>query len=94
MEVALFQDYINATKTCPDCGKSCTTPRGCLIGQILAHINRERKGTPYKPLSFMAVSRKLSHLKDMDIRYVDSICKDAENRRGSYGKCFFGCLKA
>lgn len=97
MDLNLFTQYTQ-TKVCDLCGKVCKTPRGCLIGQIMNKINEERVLTgsvkKYGKVTFMAVQRKLSHLKDSDAEYTHSICKDSANRTGSYSKCFFGCLKA
>lgn len=74
-----------------------------MVEEARSIINRERIGTKYKPLSFVAVRKKLSHLSDSDVAYFLSICKDAKNRKvtkpdgtvvpGSFSKVFFGALK-
>jgi len=81
-------------KDCNLCNKKCKTKRGCLIGQMLLLINSERLGGPYKPLSYMALSRKLAHLTDYDIEVTHSLARDYRNRQGSYSKYLFGALKA
>jgi len=78
---------IELNRLCPDCNKKCKTKRGCLIGQIMNEVNKERK------TSFMAINMKLQGISDDDIAYCLSNCKDYKNRNGSFGKCFWGSLK-
>jgi len=64
-----------------------------LLKEIIDNINREREGTKYKKVSARAIAIKVSHLKEHDLEYTLSICKDYRNRKGSFSKCFFGMLK-
>ena len=72
---------------CTLCNMKCRNHRGCLIGQIMNEVNKERK------TSFMAINIKLQGIPDSDIAYCLSNCKDYKNRNGSFGKCFWGSLK-
>jgi hypothetical protein len=78
---------IEVKQKCDLCHMNCKTHRGCLIGQIMNEVNKERKTT------FMAINMKLQGISDDDIAYCLSNCKDYKNRNGSFGKCFWGSLK-
>jgi hypothetical protein len=64
-----------------------------LIKEIVDNINKEREGTKFKKVKPSFVAVKCSHLKESDLEYFISECRDYKNRKGSFGKCFFGALK-
>lgn len=65
--------------------------RADLIRQFTDGINAERVGTKWKPVSPRGVAIKLGHIKSKsDLYYFLKKCQNAE----SFGKMFFGCLKA
>jgi len=76
---------INTSKIC--------NRRQELLKDIVENINIEREGTKYKKISAKIVAIKCSHLKEKDLEYFISICKDYKNRKGSFSKCFWGSLK-
>ena len=73
--------------------KKVLNERQDLLKQIQCAINVERVGTKYKPKTGRAIAMKVSHIPTKDLYYLISICKDSKNRRGSFSKCLFGCLK-
>ena len=73
--------------------KKLGTYRTDMVKEIMDIINKEREGTKWKKMSYVAVNNKLIHLEDDAVAYTLSICKDSKNRCGSFSKCFFGCLK-
>jgi hypothetical protein len=70
-----------------------TNRRQELLKEIIDEINKERIDTKYKPVSPKAIAIKCSHLKEQDLNYFISICKDYKHKKGSFSKCFFGALK-
>jgi hypothetical protein len=71
-----------------------TNWRAPFIEEIIREINLERKGTKYRPVTFVRMNDLLSHLKTRtDLHYLCSIAKDAKNRGKSYGKVVFGSIK-
>lgn len=64
-----------------------------LVQFFQEEINKERRGTKYKPLSFMAVRNKVSHLDIGTLYWFKSVATDYKNRNGSLSKFFFGSLK-
>ena len=71
------------------------TEIGEIIDEYRTIINQEREGTKWKPLSFMAVRKKLEAIASdkQELLMFLSICKDYRNRNGSFSKRFFGGLK-
>lgn len=74
--------------------------RAELIEQFQVEINKERveedgrlKDKRYKKLSYVAVLKKVEHLKDPDLYIFYKDCMDGKQRRGSFSKVFFGALK-
>lgn len=67
--------------------------RSDMIKEIMDNVNKERIGTKFTLLSFIAVKKKVEHLDDSSLAYTLSICKDSKNRGKGFSKCFFGCLK-
>lgn len=66
-----------------------------VINQFKDELNKERVGTKYKPLSFIAVKMKLLKIKELRELYSFlSVCRDSKNRQGSFSRAFFGILKA
>ena len=61
-----------------------------LLEQFVAEINREREGTNYKPVTFMAIKVKTAHLDLYDLKYFYRQCL---LYKGGFSKCFFGALK-
>jgi hypothetical protein len=69
--------------------------RAELIGFFADEINKERKGTKYKPVTYRYIAVKLSHIKSRsDLYYLKSQALDYQARHGSFSKYFFGALKA
>lgn len=70
-------------------------PNGEIIDEFKTIINSERVGTKWKPLSYMAVRKKLEAIaKDThELQRFLSECKDYQKRNGSFSKRFFGSLK-
>jgi hypothetical protein len=60
-----------------------------IIENIREQLNKGREGTKYKPLTFVAVKLKITHLDDWDLKFFYDKCKKAK----SFGGCFFGELK-
>ena len=85
MDISLQRYLIPQTKA--------RTEEGEIIDQFLVELNKERGNR--KPLTHMAVKMKLYAIKDkkLDLLQFLSQCKDYRNRKGSFGKCFFGALK-
>jgi len=67
--------------------------RSDLIKQFMEEINKERAGTKFSKVNYMAVNMKLAHVPLKDLYYFMSDCKDYKNRHGSFSKFFFGNLK-
>lgn len=67
--------------------------RGDLISWFQEEINRERKGTKFKPLTARAVAIKTSHLSLHDLYFMQSQAKNYKRRNGSISRYFFGSLK-
>lgn len=78
---------INLTKT------KLTNKRQYVLQMIIDEINKERKGTKFKPVYPKSIAIKTSHLSIQDLEYFFSICSDYKNRCGSFSKCFYGALK-
>lgn len=71
-----------------------TSERASIIEQFVIEINRERIGTKIKPIEAKAVVFKLTHVKEKSELYdFLNKCKRYKAEKGSFGKCFFGCLK-
>lgn len=64
-------------------------PRNILIGLFQEKINKEREGTKYEPMTARGVAIKVGHLKRQDLVYLAKEC----DRKGEWGKIFFGSLK-
>ncbi len=74
-----------------------------LVKECVDVINKERYGSKFPQVSFIAIRSKVAHLDDASLSYLVSICKDAKNRKvmnkegvlvqGSFSKVFFGVLK-
>jgi len=70
-------------------GGKAVDQRNDWIDKFRKRINQDRVGTKYKPLPFMAVSRKLAGTKTEDMYWLYQECKRADN----FSKVFFGKLK-
>lgn len=70
-----------------------TNKRAWIVSQFVEEINQERFKTKYKPVSPRSIAIKLSHLSEFDMSYFLSECRDYKRRKGSFSKCFYGCLK-
>jgi hypothetical protein len=64
--------------------------RQFVLSEILEQINKERVGTKWKPMTGRGLAIKTSHLSLSDLKYHHYQCLKAE----SYGRLFFGLLKA
>ena len=93
--------YIDSLKATQDKQRRIDR-RSFLIGQMTEHINMERPcrykvGENWKvagKVTARTVAIKVGHLKNVEeLEYLHSICKDAQNRKGSYAQVFFGSLK-
>lgn len=82
-QIALFE--IKKTKI--------VNERQYIISLFVEEINKERIGTKYKLLTGRAVAMKCSHIPTKDLYHFMSVAKDYKNRKGSFGKAFFGMLK-
>ena len=84
-----FQDF----KFNPDTRHK--TEEAELIEEFKTELNRERTGTKWEPLTFIAVRTKLAAIaNDADeLRRFLSECRDYKNRNGSFGKLFFAKLR-
>jgi len=97
MESTLFKKFENITPT-----KGATSKRASIIEEFVTEINKERPCT-YKDkngikrklgkVKAKEIAVRLSHLKENDLTYFLSECKDYRNRNGSFTKRFFGSLK-
>lgn len=67
-----------------------TNPRQEILQTILAVINSERAGTVYKQMKPAQLGVKLAHVPTKDLWWFHRKCQLS---KGSYGRCFFGCLK-
>jgi len=67
--------------------------RGDILDTFLKSVNSERIGTKFKPMAIRTLAIKLGHIPTKDLYYLESICKDAKNRGGSYSKVLFGSIK-
>ena len=67
--------------------------RASIIQEFVEEINLERKDTKWKAIKPVVVAVKLSHLKTNELYPFLSQCRDYKIRKGSFSKCFFGCLK-
>lgn len=73
--------------------RKATSERAELVGWFIDNINRERRGTKWKPVSAKYIGFKLSHLSVPDLYYMKSTLSDSMNRGYPFGKAFFGSLK-
>lgn len=55
----------------------------------LERINKDRIGTKYKPLPFLALKLKVKHITDEDLKYHYFQCIKSDN----FSRLFFGLLK-
>lgn len=67
--------------------------RQSILKEMQDAINIERVNTKIKPITGRIIAMKVAHIPTKDLYYLNSICKDYRNRKGSFGKCFFGSLK-
>jgi hypothetical protein len=67
--------------------------RAELIGYFADQINRERKGTKYRAVTYRYIAVKLAHLSVFDLHYLKNQARDYQDRHGSFSKYFFGSLK-
>lgn len=72
---SLFQTYIEATRN----EKKINSERAELISFFVDNL-KDKKGEPFKA---KMIAIKLSHLSVSDIRYMISIFKDIEHRKGN-----------
>ena len=70
--------------------KKHISERGELLNFFHSKL-RDRKG---KPFNIKLIAIKLGHVDIKDLYFLRSRCIDVENRGGSFGKCFWGSLKA
>ena len=70
-----------------------TSERAELIGYFADSVNKERKGTKYKPVSYAFIATKLSHLSKFDLYHLKRTLEDYQQRGNSFSKGFFGSLK-
>lgn len=88
LDQTLFGTYtLNIKKT------KITNKRQFILSQFVEEINKEREGTKWKPIHPRAVAIKTHHLKIPDLESFFSICMDYKHKKGSFSKCFWGCLK-
>lgn len=97
MELSLFQKYQEFTPN-----ENKVNKRALIIQQFVDEINKERPCTYLNKagkkvklglINARAVAIKVSHLKEFDLMYFLSECKDYKNRNGSFSKKFFGAMK-
>jgi len=96
MELSLFTKYQIKTKN------NIVNSRQEIIKEFVDEINKERpytytningRKTKVGLITGRAVALKVPHLKEPDLHYFLSVCRDYKNRNGSFSKCFFGSLK-
>jgi len=85
MDASLFDKYKPS--------KSNKTERGLILEELLEEVNKERKGTKFKPTTIKLLAIKLAHIPTQDLYYLKSICTDYKNRKGSFSKCLYGSIK-
>ena len=92
MTATLKKIEINLKRVCDLCKMNCKTHRGCLIGQIMNEVNKER---PNDPMTFMRVNIKFPKaIPDEDISYAISVALDGKRRTGyPFSKAVFGMVK-
>ena len=88
MDTSLFEKYKNLPRGSPKKERK-DDHRIHLIETAKENINKERDGTKWKKVSFMAVKMKVRHLDDWDLGMFVSQCEKAD----SFSKVFFGALK-
>lgn len=67
--------------------------RAEIISQFVDEINKEREGTKWKPVTARSVAIQLSPIKNnWELYNWLSQCRDYKNRKGSFGKIYFGAL--
>lgn len=83
---------IEVKRVCDLCNMKCRNHRGCLIGQIMNEVNKER---PNDKMDFMRVNIKFpSAIPDEDIAYAISTALDGKRRTGyPFSKAIFGMVK-
>jgi hypothetical protein len=75
--------------------KGANSERAELVGYFADEINKERKGTRYRPVTYRYIGVKLAHIKSLsDLYYLKSTLEDYRTRGNSFSKGFFGSLKA
>ena len=76
--------------------------RQWLIKEFVDEINKERpcsylnaqgKKITLPKVTGKTIGIKLGHLKEFDLTYFLSECRDYKSRKGSFSKYFFGSLK-
>lgn len=73
--------------------KQKLSERAGVVKEFVDEINKERIFSKKKPVTGVQIAIKTSHLSLNELYYFLSICRDYKNRKGSFGKCFFGSLK-
>ena|ERR1035437_6795704 len=76
-------------------GKEYNKIRSDGIKHFMDRINEERKGTSFKPVSFIMVRHKLLALKDLeDLRWFYAKCKQYGKKKGhSFSEMFWGATR-
>lgn len=62
-------------------------------GELLKLFRERVRDKDGKMYSYAFIGMKVAHLNIPDLCYLKSVCVDAENRGGSFGKVWFGSLK-
>lgn len=62
-------------------------------GELLKFFRERVRDPEGKMYGYPFLGVKLAHLSIQDLVFLKSVCVDAENRGGSFGKCFWGSLK-
>jgi hypothetical protein len=89
MEIPSLEQFKESWKEKENPFAKARNERDELLMKFQAKINEERKGTEYKPMSFMAIKIKLTHLDDWDLKMFYETCNNSLN----FSRCFFGKLK-
>lgn len=66
-----------------------------IINEFVKEINKEREGTKFRKVSFIAIRQKLYAIKDNPFLLQEFLkeCRDYKHRSGSFSKYFFAKLK-
>ena len=83
-------EHISLLINIPDEDKA---PYASIIKDYVDAINAERKGTKWRPITWISIYRKVKHLNIHQLESFYQDCLKYKKTKGSFAKLFYGKLK-